>query len=87
MAKELVIDKEEIIEVVEKNSNGEIIIKLLETGGKKIVDARNYYFAKTDEDKTKPLPTGKGLWLDPETALLVGMAMIDAAEKAMKGEK
>lgn len=83
MAKELKIEQEEVFETIEKGSNV-IQIKSLKSSGKDIIDARVYYFEKSDVNGTNPKPTGKGLWMDPETALLVGMALVDAAEKVKK---
>lgn len=83
MAKELKIDNEEVFETIEKGSNI-IQIKILQSSGKDVIDARVYYYEKGDVNGTKPLPTGKGLWMDRETALLVGMALVDAVEKLNK---
>lgn len=79
----LVIDKEETTEIIEKGKD-EIRVKILNVAGKDVIDTRVYYFEKDDENQAHPKPTSKGLWLDADTALQVGMAMIAAAEKVLK---
>lgn len=82
-SKELVIDKEETTEIIEKGRD-EIRVKILHVAGKIVVDTRAYYFDKDDENQAHPKPTSKGLWLDADTAMQVGMAMVAAAEKVLK---
>jgi hypothetical protein len=85
MAKrELVITNDEVVFEIDKSSNEDIIGKIFEANGKTIVDFRVYYYDRNDEGHAEPKHTGKGLWLDPQTALEVGIAMQEAAEKALK---
>lgn len=85
MAKnELKINSEEVVFEIDKNSNQDIIGKIIETDNGIAVDFRIYYYAKDDPGHNEPKHTGKGLWLDPDTALEVGIAMQEAAENAIK---
>jgi hypothetical protein len=84
MAKELKIENEEVIFTMDKNSSQDIIGKIITTPDGVAVDFRIYYYTKDDPEHTEPKHTAKGLWLDPDLALEVGIAMQDAAQKAIE---
>lgn len=86
MAKELKINNEEVVFIIDKNSNQDVIGKIIETDNGLAVDFRIYYYTKDDPNHKDPKHTAKGLWLDPDTALEVGIAMQEAAQKAIKME-
>lgn len=86
MAKELKINNEEVVFVIDKNSNQDVIGKIIETDSGLAVDFRIYYYTKDDPGHNEPKHTAKGLWLDPDTALEVGIAMQEAAQKAIEME-
>lgn len=83
MNKPIVINNEEVVFEIDKNATQDVIGKILETKDGVIVDFRIYYYKKDDSGRKEPQHTQKGLWLDPETALEVGIAMQEAAEQAI----
>jgi hypothetical protein len=88
MAKrELEIIGEEVVFEIDKSSTQDIIGKIIQTPNGIAVDFRIYYYTKTDTGRRNPQHTGKGLWMDPETALEVGIAMQEAAENAIAKQK
>jgi hypothetical protein len=84
LAKELVIKSEEVVFEADKNATQDIIGKIIETDNGVAVDFRIYYYTKEDTGHTEPKHTGKGLWLDPDLAMEVGLAMVEAAKEAKK---
>jgi hypothetical protein len=84
MAKELVIKNEEVVFEIDKNASQDVIGKIIQTDNGTAVDFRIYYYTKDDVNHNEPKHTGKGLWLDPDTALEVGIAMQEAAQKAIE---
>lgn len=84
MAKELKIENEEVEFQMDKNSTQDVIGKIITTAEGIAVDFRIYYYTKDDPNHTEPKHTGKGLWLDPDLALEVGIAMQEAAQKAIE---
>lgn len=81
---DLKITNEEVVFTIDKNANQDIIGKIFESNGSLVVDFRIHYYGKDDSGHADPKPTGKGLWLDPDTALEVGIAMQEAAQKAIE---
>lgn len=86
MVKELKINSEEVVFEIDKNATQDVIGKIIETDNSIAVDFRIYYYAKGDESHNEAKHTAKGLWLDPDTALEVGIAMQEAAQKAIEME-
>ena len=84
MAKELKIESEEVVFTMDKNSSQDVIGKIITTNNGIAVDFRIYYYLNNDPNHTNPNHTGKGLWLDPDLALEVGIAMQEAAQKAIE---
>lgn len=82
--KPLEIKEEEVVFEIDKNGTQDIIGKIIETKDGIVVDFRIYYYSKADTGHKDPQHTQKGLWLDPETALEVGIAMQEAAEQAIQ---
>lgn len=85
--KPLEISEEEVVFEIDKNGSQDIIGKIITTKSGIVVDFRIHYYTKDDKGKTNPQHTQKGLWLDPETALEVGIAMQEAAEEAINRMK
>lgn len=80
----LEILSEEVVFKIDKNSTQDIIGRIIENKHGFAVDFRIAYYTKSDPGQQDPQFTGKGLWLDPETAREVGIAMQEAAEQAIK---
>jgi len=82
--KELKIESEEVVFQMDKNGTQDVLGKIITTVAGISVDFRIYYYTKDDSGHTEPKHTGKGLWLDPDLALEVGIAMQEAAQKAIE---
>lgn len=84
MARELEILDQEVVFTIDKNKTEDVIGKIITTKTGIAVDFRIHYYTKDDPGHSEPKHTGKGLWLDPDTALEVGIAMQEAAQKAIE---